>query len=265
MFDQRASTNVQALRYTSRKHVAQSRQRMPWTEAQIDHKRARLATELRIPGSKALRGSALKRCRNTQTPPGSTRARHDSGLISGFTTVIGFAGFARRRIRRRRQPWHALGRHRAWQLGWHVADDWPRSMRLGLASGPRMLRRLLPLRRRNAGIVGRLFGAGPARLKCGDRATTPRSGDQLRRSRVFSANQAAVHPNGDSYSRCRRKPKKYTVPNTGPSSHHQTGVSNCYQEPNTRSFQAWGRGLLDLNYSNCLISTQRGSRQQYFV
>jgi len=41
-------------------------------------------------------------------------------------------------------------------------------MRLGLALGRGWLRRLLPLRRRNAGIVGRLRRQAQLRLKFGD-------------------------------------------------------------------------------------------------
>ena len=111
------------------------------------------------------------------------------------------------------------------------------SMRLGLALGRGWLRRLLPLRRRNAGIVGRLRRQAQLRLKFGDprherrvlrdKRLDPR--DQCGDQGVFLGQiRRRSHPKVDSYSRCRRNQKK-TVPNTGPSSHHQGGVSNCNQ------------------------------------
>jgi len=80
------------------------------------------------------------------------------------------------------------------------------------------------LRRRNAGIVGRLRRQAQLRLKFGDprdERLDPR--DQCGDQGVFLGQiRRRCHPKVDSYSRCRRN-QKNTVPNTGPSSHPQTG------------------------------------------
>jgi len=69
-------------------------------------------------------------------------------------------------------------------------------MRLGLALA-RWLRRLLPLRRRNAGIVGRLRRQAQLRLKFGDprdERLDPR--DQCGDQGVFLGKSGAVSPEG---------------------------------------------------------------------
>jgi len=101
-------------------------------------------------------------------------------------------------------------------------------MRLGLALGRGWLRRLLPLRRRNAGIVGRLRRQAQLRLKFAIRATSASiRATSAAIKGVFLGKSGGGVTRRLTHIRDVAATKKNTVPNTGPLHTLKRGVSNC--------------------------------------
>ena len=204
--------------------MAQSRQRNALDRAQIDHKGAQVWPERRS-RLQALRRLGLEALGATRADAAMQRHPRHVGLdLRDFDAVIGSrTGFARRGYVGA-AALAALAKTSRLAVGLGCKRTMRPGMRLGLALGRGWLRRLLPLRRRNAGIVGRLRRQAQLRLKFGDprdKRLDPR--DQCGDQGVFLGQiRRRCHPKVDSYSRCRRN-QKNTVPNTGPSSHPQTG------------------------------------------
>jgi len=154
-------------------------------------------------------------------------ARHVGLDLRDFDAVIGFARALRDAGYVGAAALARWRRHRAGSWVGMKRTMCP-DMRLGLPLAG-WLRRLLPLRRRNAGIVGRLRRQAQLRLKFGDprdERLDPPTSAAIKAS--FSGKSGGGVTRRLTHIPMSPQPKKYS-PNTAIFT-PQTGVSNCIRE-----------------------------------